>query len=121
FGQLFTVLSKQPVVLPYTRPGHEEPLTIVPEPKERYVALGGDQLVVPDTWRIIATMNVFDKSLLYEMSYALMRRFAFIEVPSPDDGRGGAFEALIEEAATDTDSQLDPTSEAVTLDLMKVR
>ena len=29
-------------------------------------------------------MNVFDKTLLFEMSYALMRRFAFIEVPSPD-------------------------------------
>ena len=28
-------------------------------------------------------MNVFDKSLLFEMSFALMRRFAFIEVPSP--------------------------------------
>src|SRR5207248_1273024 len=32
-----------------------------------------------------ATMNVFDKSLLFEMSFALMRRFAFIEVPSPPD------------------------------------
>jgi hypothetical protein len=28
-------------------------------------------------------MNVFDKALLFEMSYALMRRFAFIEVPCP--------------------------------------
>ena len=28
-------------------------------------------------------MNVFDKFLLFEMSYALMRRFAFIEVPAP--------------------------------------
>ena len=30
-------------------------------------------------------MNVFDKNLLFEMSYALMRRFAFIEVPSPHE------------------------------------
>ena len=29
-------------------------------------------------------MNVFDKNLLFEMSYALMRRFAFIEL-HPDD------------------------------------
>ena len=28
-------------------------------------------------------MNVFDKNLLFEMSYALMRRFAFIEVDLP--------------------------------------
>jgi hypothetical protein len=30
-------------------------------------------------------MNVFDKNLLFEMSYALMRRFAFIEVGAPSD------------------------------------
>lgn len=30
-------------------------------------------------------MNVFDKNLLFEMSFALMRRFAFIEVVPPDD------------------------------------
>jgi hypothetical protein len=43
-------------------------------------------LLIPHSWRIIATMNVFDKSLLFEMSFALMRRFAFIEVPSPPAG-----------------------------------
>ena len=31
-------------------------------------------------------MNVFDKNLLFEMSYALMRRFAFIEVGTPPEG-----------------------------------
>ena len=40
---------------------------------------------VPPRWRIVATMNVFDKNLLFEMSYALMRRFAFVEVTSPAD------------------------------------
>ena len=30
-------------------------------------------------------MNVFDKNLLFDMSYALMRRFAFIEVGAPSD------------------------------------
>ena len=40
---------------------------------------------MPANWRIIATMNVFDKNLLFEMSYALMRRFAFIEVGTPSD------------------------------------
>ena len=42
-----------------------------------------DVIRVPASWRIIATMNVFDKNLLFEMSYALMRRFAFVEVTSP--------------------------------------
>ncbi|MEL7210970.1 MAG: hypothetical protein AAGK32_22515, partial [Actinomycetota bacterium] len=40
---------------------------------------------LPRHWRIVATMNVFDKNLLFEMSYALMRRFAFIEVGTPDE------------------------------------
>ena len=30
-------------------------------------------------------MNAFDKNLLFEMSFALMRRFAFIEVVPPEE------------------------------------
>jgi hypothetical protein len=33
----------------------------------------------------MATMNAFDKNLLFDMSYALMRRFAFIEVGTPSE------------------------------------
>jgi MoxR-like ATPase len=83
FGQLFTALSGQPVVLPYERAnfaGH--PLTIVPAGETPPMS-NADVLSIPEGWRIIATMNVFDKSLLFEMSYALMRRFAFVEIPSP--------------------------------------
>jgi MoxR-like ATPase len=84
FGQLFTTLSGQSVVLPYTRAGQSGRLTLVPDGAEPPSA-DTDVLPIPETWRIIATMNVFDKSLLFEMSYALMRRFAFIEVPAPED------------------------------------
>jgi len=83
FGQLFTVLSGQAVVLPFKRAGQHNHLSIVPpgvEPPDDTTPIR-----VPSTWRIIATMNVFDKNLLFEMSYALMRRFAFIEVSSPDE------------------------------------
>jgi MoxR-like ATPase len=83
FGQLFTVLSGQPVVLPFKRAGQPKPISIVPSgvdaPPET------DVLRLPSRWRIIATVNVFDKNLLFEMSYALMRRFAFIEVTSPSE------------------------------------
>jgi MoxR-like ATPase len=85
FGQLFTVLSGSPVVLPYKRKGQPRPLSIVPsgvEPPE-----DTDVIRVPANWRIIATMNVFDKNLLFEMSYALMRRFAFIEVGTPSEDK----------------------------------
>lgn len=83
FGQLFTVLSGQPVILPFNRAGTTKPISLVPsgvEPPD-----DTDVIMLPATWRIIATMNVFDKNLLFEMSYALMRRFAFVEVSSPDE------------------------------------
>src|SRR6187551_1206829 len=67
FGQLFTVLSGQPVVLPFKRGGQTKPLSIVPygvEPPPET-----EPIRVPPRWRIVATMNVFDKNLLFEMSY----------------------------------------------------
>lgn len=83
FGQLFTVLSGQSAVLPFKRSGRTEPVALVPAGVEPPPET--DVIRVPASWRIIATMNVFDKNLLFEMSYALMRRFAFIEVTSPDE------------------------------------
>ena len=95
FGQLFTVLSGQAVTLPYALPGADQPLTLFPRGVDPPASENGN-LGIPNEWRIIATMNVFDKNLLFEMSYALMRRFAFIEVPSPDEL---VFRELILEAA----------------------
>src|SRR5260221_969070 len=87
FGQLFTVLSGQPVVLPFKRRGRTDAISIVPSGVES--PPNTDVIRVPANWRIMATMNVFDKNLLFEMSFALMRRFAFVEVtaPSEDDYR----------------------------------
>ncbi|WP_193565095.1 AAA family ATPase [Natronorubrum aibiense] len=80
FGQLFTLLSGQSVQLPYTVDGREVELTT-------YDDLEGvptsNQYIVPNSWRIFATMNAYDKTSLYEMSYAFMRRFAFVRVPAP--------------------------------------
>jgi MoxR-like ATPase len=83
FGQFFTVLSGQSVVLPYEDPATSLPIALCLEGEPR--PAGCAPIVVPKDWRMIATMNVFDKSLLFEMSFALMRRFAFIEVPAPRD------------------------------------
>ena len=84
FGQLFTVLSGQSVELPFSDAKTLKPIKLVlagkgPSDGAHHV------ITVPTSWRMIATMNVFDKSLLFEMSFALMRRFAFIEVPAPED------------------------------------
>jgi energy-coupling factor transporter ATP-binding protein EcfA2 len=83
FGQLFTVLSGSPVVLPYKAIGKTQRLSIVPFGEEP--PADTDPIRVPASWRIIATMNAFDKNLLFDMSYALMRRFAFIEVGTPSE------------------------------------
>lgn len=83
FGQLFTVLAGSAVVLPFKRKGQTNPISLVPSGVE--VPEKTDMIRVPANWRIIATMNVFDKNLLFDMSYALMRRFAFIEVGTPPD------------------------------------
>jgi MoxR-like ATPase len=91
FGQLFTVLSGSAVVLPFKAAGKSQRLSIVPFGEEP--PAGTDPIRVPSTWRIIATMNAFDKNLLFDMSYALMRRFAFIEVGTPSES---AYEKLLE-------------------------
>jgi MoxR-like ATPase len=83
FGQLFTVLSGAAVVLPFKRKGQPNPISLVPSGVDAPEKT--DVIRVPANWRIIATMNVFDKNLLFDMSYALMRRFAFIEVGTPSE------------------------------------
>jgi MoxR-like ATPase len=103
FGQLFTVLSGQAVELPYERTSGAGRLVIRPGTSESRVT--GDVINVPDSWRVIATMNVFDKSLLFEMSFALMRRFAFVEIPAPEES---VFHSLI-------DREAEPDEQAATL------
>ena len=83
FGPLFTIFANQPVTLPFKRVGHSSYLSLVPAGAEAPPQT--EAVVVPTRWRIIATMNELDKATLYRMSFALMRRFAFIEVEPPDD------------------------------------
>lgn len=81
FGQLFTLLSGHAVQLPFTRNDREIELL----PSKNLDGLPAThQYVVPESWRLFATMNTYDKTSLYEMSYAFMRRFAFIRIPAPN-------------------------------------
>jgi MoxR-like ATPase len=92
FGQLFTLLSGQPVQLPFKRGGDE--IEIRPADAESDgEALAPNEYVMPNSWRLLATMNSYDKTSLYEMSYAFMRRFSFVHVDAPaipDDEDEGA-------------------------------
>ena len=87
FGQLFTVLSGQKVQLPFTKGEEDKEIEIVPGEyfKERsQESIRDNEYVVPESWRILATMNTYDKTSLYEMSYAFMRRFSFIRIEAPE-------------------------------------
>ena len=84
-GPLFTVLSGASTTLPYR-------VNVGDAESEQYSILGEyDPEAAPPTyspqpsWRIIATMNTIDKASLYQMSYALSRRFAWIFVDVPTD------------------------------------
>jgi len=83
FGQLFTVLSGQGVELPYKIDGM--PVKIKRDNKNKsYYDQKTATYYVGKNWRILATMNVYDKDYLFEMSYAFMRRFTFIYIDLPE-------------------------------------
>jgi MoxR-like ATPase len=92
FGELFTVLAGQQVDLPYWI--GQQQVRIIPglcgnDMASPWVPASVEspyEYVVHPNWRIIGAMNVFDRSSLFPLSFALMRRFAFIEldVPAPE-------------------------------------
>lgn len=46
--------------------------------------LGG--LKVPPSFRVIGTMNTYDRRYLFTLGYALLRRFAIVEITNPASG-----------------------------------
>jgi len=95
FGQLFTLLSGQAVQLPFTVDGEEVEIT----PAGCGEDSNGYRYLMPSSWRILATMNSYDKTSLYEMSYAFMRRFAFVHVGVPDGETTDDWESLVAQYA----------------------
>ena len=87
-GPLFTVLSGQQTTLPYRLNIEEtesEQFTILPKPNpttEEHEFAPGPH------WRLLATINSIDKAALYQMSYALARRFGWVYVDAPHDTTG---------------------------------
>jgi MoxR-like ATPase len=85
FGQFFTVLSGHRCELPYRADNRN--ILILPESEE--LASGEAEKFrvyrVPSRWRILGTLNTADKASLYEMSFAFLRRFAFVYIPLPDE------------------------------------
>ncbi len=66
FGELFTLLEyRDRPLLPAARLGRNA------------------DLFIPDAFRIIGTLNAVDRNTLFEMSQALRRRFAMVEIDLP--------------------------------------
>ena len=95
FGQLFTVLSGQDVDLPYKdKNGNSISIHKSKTRRESYYDEDSATYIIGTNWRILATMNVYDKDSLFDLSYAFMRRFTFITIDIPEND---IFEELIDE------------------------
>lgn len=44
-----------------------------------------NKIEIPSEFRMVCTMNDYDKSLLNDLSYGLLRRFAFVEIDIPEN------------------------------------
>lgn len=88
FGELLTVLAGGSCYTPFVDPDGN-PISVGFEPSHGYH--------VAPSFRVVATMNTWDRSSLFRLSYALLRRFAVVTVDVPNDAD---FAALIEGVAT---------------------
>jgi MoxR-like ATPase len=76
FGELMTVLSGNTSDTAYMLPDGR-PVSVGTRP--------GCSHWLPRTFRVLATMNTWDKTSLFRLSYAVQRRFAIIHIGIPDD------------------------------------
>ncbi|MFX0171791.1 MAG: AAA family ATPase [Candidatus Hodarchaeota archaeon] len=83
FGPFFTVFSNNRVELPYKK--DDKPIIISPNFSNENSSYDKDNCTyeIGKNWRIIGTMNEADKSSLFDLSFAFMRRFAFLNIPNP--------------------------------------
>lgn len=86
FGPLFTVLAGNSVKLPFVtkQNGLTNNISIMPTNKLRsYYDPDSSTYFIGKNWRILATMNTYDKNSLFTMSFAFMRRFSLVNIPVP--------------------------------------
>lgn len=84
-GQLFTVLSGKDIELPYKVCNTQKNILIKHyEGLHSYYNEENATYYVGKNWRVIGTMNTYDKNSLFALSYAFMRRFAMIDIPIPE-------------------------------------
>lgn len=83
FGSFFSVLAGDSVKLSF-KDSFKKNIEIINEKEVASINnIKSNEYVIPNDWRMIGSINTFDKTSLFEMSYAFMRRFAFISVTVP--------------------------------------
>ncbi|MBF0154954.1 MAG: AAA family ATPase [Magnetococcales bacterium] len=84
-GPMFSILSGQSSVLP-CRVNAADPASpfhvVHPEPRP---GMAPHEHAPAPAWRLICTLNTYDKTQLGQISYALSRRFAWIKVGAPSN------------------------------------
>jgi MoxR-like ATPase len=116
FGPMFTLLAgtggrRDSVFLPQRRENEHVEIRWSESGERR-----DDEFVITPSWRLFGTMNATDRSSLYQLSFAFLRRFAVIDVPLPDaDSYRSLFEAIIavEPIAEEQREQLGEAAMAV--------
>lgn len=112
FGALFSALTGEEITLPFET--EDGAVRVIGDPSmDESQEVTTATYFVPDDWRLLATMNTVDKSTLYKMSYAFMRRFAFVSVPAPESDE--IEPSLIERYADEWDVEI---SDEVTVDVV---
>lgn len=115
-GPLFTVLSKKSVELPYFQTNsHGEKNRVKINYSNKKSNDDHINTVLPN-WRIIATMNSYDKMSLYRISNAFMRRFATIYVGLPDN-----YEKFIDDRVSNLESSIQEAIKNVILKISEIR
>ncbi len=83
FGQFFTVLSGHGVQTPFHSDEHPVDIQFDRNVSTSRRLTDSSTYVVGSDWRVIATMNTFDRNLLFQLSAAFVRRFAVVYVGIP--------------------------------------
>ncbi len=111
FGELMTVLAGRTTDTAYQLDDGRT-VRIGPDPRASHP--------MPRTFRVLATMNTWDKTSLFRLSYAVQRRFAIVTVGLPDDG---ALATLLRRHATQQgpDAPLEAAAASALVELFSTR
>jgi MoxR-like ATPase len=99
FGEMFTAIEHGKLKVPTSKEGE-------------YF----EEIRIPKDYRIIGTLNTFDKHYLFRLSDALKRRFAFVELFPPRRERAEEEKYYVLKRAFEELSYKSPISEKIVLD-----